>query len=585
MIGMCSVRMQTGIVAGAILSLIVVSLGCATAGLHGKEIPLPADLLVVDARILVSAIPERRAQALAIRDGRVVAVGSTVAIEGYAGERTHRIEAAGRVVIPGLIDSHAHLWGLARNRLRVDLVGTRSYAEVIDRMRARAGSVPEGQWVEGRGWDQNDWEDVRFPVHGALSEALSAHPVALRRVDGHALLVNARALAHAGIDRGTPDPPGGRILRDSAGEPTGVLIDHAMGLVLEAIPQPSRERMRVELAAAMDQAVSLGLTGVHDMGLSRRAAEVYDALGRGGDLPLRVVGFWEGESPESEQWMKSPPVRGAHEGRWSMVGVKLYQDGALGSRGAALLEDYADEPGHRGQIFHEASDLAARIRTASVAGYQVGVHAIGDRANRMALDAFEEVAARGGEARLLRPRIEHAQVIALSDIARFGELGVLAMVQPTHATSDMPWAEARLGPDRIQGAYAWRRLKEAGAHLALGSDFPVERVNPLLGIYAAITRSDASGSPAAGWRPEERLTPAEALDGFTASAAYAAGMEADLGTLEVGKWGDFVLLDVDPLRDPPGDLLGAKIALTVVGGDIQYAAPAWAFAPRPDARR
>ncbi len=585
MIGHCPNRVQgrclgTGIMAGLLLLT-----GCAALTSGAREHMPSADTLVVGGRVIVSAIPERRVEAFAIRGGRVVAVGSQAEMERWAGEDTQRIDVGGRVVMPGLIDSHAHLWGLARNRLRVDLVGTVSYGEVIEAIRIRSDSVEDGEWLEGRGWDQNDWEDSRFPTHHALSEAFPDHPVALRRVDGHALLVNARALVEAGIDASTPEPAGGRILRDGAGHPTGVLVDHAMHLVLSILPEPSPERMREELINAMAYAVSLGLTGVHDMGLSPRAVETYEALGRAGELPLRVVGFWEGESPASARWMRRPPVRFAHGGRWSLVGVKLYQDGALGSRGAALLEDYSDEPGNRGQVFHDAEELVERVRKVTQAGYQVAVHAIGDRANRMVLDAYETVSAEREDGKLWRPRIEHAQVIAASDMGRFAELGVLALMQPTHATSDMPWAGDRLGGLRVQGAYAWQTLLQTGAVVALGSDFPVESVNPLWGLHAAVTRTDAEKNPVGGWFPEERLSPPQALDGFTRSAAFAVGMESDLGTLERGKWADFVVLDVDPLRDSVTKLRESRVWMTVVGGVIQHASPEFALATRPSETR
>ena len=579
MIGHCPNRVQGRCLWAGITGVLLLLTGCA-ALTPGARDPMPsADTLVLGGRVIVSAIPERRVDAFAIRDGRVLASGTQAEMERWAGADTQRIDVGGRVVIPGLIDSHAHLWGLARNRLRVDLVGTGSYSEVIEAVRIRSHAVEDGEWLEGRGWDQNDWEDSRFPTHHALSEAFPNHPVALRRVDGHALLVNARALDEAGIDASTAEPAGGRILRDAAGRPTGVLTDHAMHLVLSILPEPSPERMREELVEAMAHAVSLGLTGVHDMGLSPRAVETYEALGRAGDLPLRVVGFWEGESPASVRWMRRPPVRFAHEGRWSLVGVKLYQDGALGSRGAALLEDYSDDPGNRGQVFHDAEELVERVRRVTEAGYQVAVHAIGDRANRMVLDAYEMASTEREDGKLWRPRIEHAQVIAASDIGRFAELGILALMQPTHATSDMPWAAARLGGLRVQGAYAWQTLLQTGAVVALGSDFPVENVNPLWGLHAAMTRTDAENHPAGGWGPEERLSPSQALEGFTRSAAFAVGMEADLGTLERGKWADFVVLDVDPLRDSPAKLRESRVWMTVVGGIIQHASPEVATAP------
>jgi predicted amidohydrolase YtcJ len=406
----------------------------------------------------------------------------------------------------------------------------------------------------------------------------------LTRVDGHAVLANGLALAAAGVDRRTPDPEGGEILRDAAGEPTGVLIDNATLLVENVAPAPGREDLRRLLTTATRRCLSLGLTGVHDAGLgypsdderARAGYPTWDVMREmadAGELGLRVYGMVGGQPLPPEAYLRREPEIGRAGGMLTVRTVKLYADGALGSRGAALLEDYADRPGHRGLLLTDPARIEETVRQAVDAGYQVGVHAIGDRANRVVLDVYERILAEHpGED--LRLRIEHAQVIAPGDIPRFAALGVIPAMQPTHATSDMYWAEKRLGRKRLAGAYAWRSLLDAGvSHLPLGSDFPVESANPFWGWYAAVTRQDAEGQPAGGWMPGQRLDREEALQGFTLDAAYAAFQEDDLGSLSPGKLADFLVLDRDPLTVPAAELRHTRVLETWVGGRRAFPLP------------
>jgi len=541
----------------------------AWAGEPGAA-PPPADLVVLDATIHTAAQSPARAEAMAVRDGRIVAVGTSVDVRRYVGGSTQVLELRGRTVLPGLIDSHGHLDGLGRKLGIVDLVGTASYDEVIARVAARARETPAGEWVLGRGWDQNDWPDQALPHHRALSEATPDHPVVLDRVDGYAVLANRRALELAGIGRDTPDPPGGKIERDAAGEPNGVLVDAATAMVKSLVPPPTPEQTERRLLAAMNACAAVGLTMVHDAGIGRAQRDAYAALLERGTFPIRVYAMAYARDPLADEVLDRGPENGD---RFTLRTIKVQIDGALGSRGALLGAPYADRPGHVGLETFPHERLEAIARRARQRGIQMRVHAIGDLGNALALDAYES--AFGGRPQpKLRWAIEHAQVVRPADIRRFARLGVVASMQATHATSDGPWAEQRLGPERVKWSYAWRQFLAAGVPLANGSDFPVESPNPMLGLYASITRRDLDGRlPAAGWRPEERLTPLEALRSFTVTGAWLAFRERDLGTLEVGRLADFVVLDRDPIAGPAAGIPDTKVLRTVVGGVTVYEAP------------
>jgi hypothetical protein len=501
-------------------------------------------------------------------EGRVEAVGAAEALaEAYPGAAV--VDLGGRTVLPGLIDSHAHLAGLAQSFTRANLVGARSKAEALDRLREFAAGLPDGAWLLGRGWDQNDWPEPVFPSRQDLDAAFPDRPVWLRRVDGHAGWANSRALAEVDRDlAGDWQEEGGYIHRDETGEPTGIFIDKAMDWVERAVPPDAPELMSRALDMATAAMVRQGLTGVHEAGTSLELMELYRAKIAAGELPVRIYAMADGLNEALEWLCENGPYEDA-SGLLTMRSVKLYADGALGSRGAALLADYSDDPGNRGLMFMDGPTLDEQLRTVLGCGLQVGVHAIGDRANREVLDALERVMPEFPD-NPGRHRLEHAQILDPADIPRFAELGVIAAMQPTHATSDMYWAGERLGEERLAGAYAWHSLAEHGAHLALGSDFPVEAVNPMLGIYAAVTRQDLEGWPEGGWLPEERMTREEALRGFTIEAARAGFMEDAVGTLEPGKYADFIVLDRDIMSVPPQDIPGTVVLQTRVGGKKVY---------------
>ena len=503
--------------------------------------------------------------------GRVLAVGDAKALLARYPD-AKRIDAAGKTVIPGLIDAHGHVMGLGYALMRVDLVDARDKAEVVARLRAYEKQLPPNAWLLGSGWDQNDWPEKAFPTAADLDAAFPERPVWLERVDGHAGWANSAALRAAATKAARPlegdwQPDGGRIERIE-GKPSGVFVDAAMSLVHAVVPAPDTAYRRQALEKALQAAVRNGLTGVHDMGVSREDLALMVQFADEQRLPLRIDAYADGDGAALAD-LCARGLYGHAGGRLQMRGVKLYADGALGSRGAALLEDYSDDPGNRGLLVTEPGALEAAMRKAHGCGVQVATHAIGDRGNRLVLDAYQRVL--GGTAKMdHRWRIEHAQVVAPEEFPRFAELGVIASMQPTHATSDMPWAQDRLGPVRIKGAYAWQRMQANGVKLALGSDFPVESVDPRRGLHAAVTRQDVHDHPAGGWRAAERLSAAEALRGFTADAAWAAHDERDVGRLAPGFRADFVVLDEDPLAVPGEQLDDLHVRSTWVDGKPVY---------------
>jgi predicted amidohydrolase YtcJ len=537
-----------------------------------RQIPMPgppADLIVHHAVVHTLAAGHPTAEAFAIRDERFVAVGTSAEVLRWRGPSTRVLDAQNRTIVPGLQDAHGHVLGLGASLRELDLRDTVTFDAIVAKVRARASEAGAGEWVIGRGWDQNRWPVTDWPAAaGPLDDAAPDNPVLLSRIDGHAALANRRALAAAGVTRDTPDPPGGRLIRDAAGTPTGVLIDMARSLVEERIPSPPREQLMRELLVADRELRRVGLTMVHDAGVSPDVIELYRELIASDRFGTRIYAMVTGLEPGD--WFTRGPLIDPRQ-RLTVRAVKLIADGALGSRGAALLEDYSDEPGNRGLLVTPPERVYAVTRAAAEAGFQTAIHAIGDRANREVLDIFERVEREVPGARDLRLRDEHAQVVDASDIPRFARLGVVASVQATHCTSDMPWALRRLGAARVaEGAYAWRKLVASGAALAQGSDFPVERPDPLLGFYAAITRQGTDGQPPGGWAPEQRLTRGEALRAMTLGAAYAAHAERDLGSIEPGKLADYVELSRDIMQVDPRDVLSTTVLRTVVGGRTVY---------------
>jgi predicted amidohydrolase YtcJ len=517
-----------------------------------------AELVLIGGDVHTMDPAHPHASAVAIREGIVEAVGSDADVRPWIGASTRVVMLDGATVTPGLVDAHCHLHGLGVDLDALDLRKTRSEQEVAELVRSRATDSP-GTWVVGRGWDQNRWPSRAFPTQRSLETATRA-PVLLTRIDGHAIWVNAAALAIAGITAQTADPPGGKIVRDVDGTPTGVLLDNAIELVEKHIPPATAAQTERRILAAVQVAIAAGITGVHEMGIDDATARAYRKLDDEGKLPLRVYAYHAGLAPGSPE-----PARG----NFAMRGVKFFADGALGSRGARLYADYDDDPGNRGLWVTEPAQLAHEVEVAVAAGWQVAIHAIGDAGIGSVLDAYAAAAQRHpGDLRL---RVEHLQVLAPADLPRLVHARAIASMQPAHATSDMPWAEARLGNQRILGAYAWRSMLEHHVPLAFGSDFPVEEVSPLLGIYAAVTRQDATGKPVGGWYAAQRMTLDEAIAAFTSGSAYAEFAESMRGTLAPGRTADLTVFDRPLAADR--SLLETRVRMTIVGGQIVYASP------------
>jgi predicted amidohydrolase YtcJ len=506
--------------------------------------------------------------ALAFEAGKVLEIGDDANLRAkYA--TAHLIDGGGRTLLPGLIDAHGHVVDLGLESVQIRLTGTTSLQQAQQRVRAYARANPQRAWLVGEGWNQVIWNLGRLPTAQELDAAVADRPAVLDRIDGHATWLNTKALRAAGITKDTPDPIGGRIERDTAGNPSGVLVDKAMDLIEAVVPQPSEAEQLAALQAAMAHMNSVGLTGVGDAGVSANVIASYRRLADQGRLSVRIYAMIADTGEDFRAISKDGPLLGYGDDRLTVRSVKLFADGALGSRGAALLAPYSDSPQQHGLLFMTDAEMERKIETALKAGYQVNIHAIGDAANHQVLDAFE-AAYRAVGGRELRNRIEHAQVVALSDIGRFKQLDLIASMQPTHATSDMNMAEARIGPERLKGAYAWRTFLDQGTVIAGGSDFPVESDNPFFGLHAAVTRTDHANLPPGGWHPEQAMTLLQAFRAFTLDAAYAEHQEHTLGSLEPGKWADFIVTDHDLFKIPPADIWKIRVEETWLGGEKVY---------------
>ena len=493
-------------------------------------------------------------------DGRVKRLLSAADARPAAAER---IDAGGKTLLPGLIDAHGHVMGLGLTAIQLDLVGTESLEELQQRLRDYAAARPNDPWIVGRGWNQELWPDKRFPTAADLDEVVANKLVILERVDGHASVVNSAALKAAGIGASTKDPVGGKIERDSNGNPTGLLIDAASNLVENKLPPPTAAQLDAALMAVQQTLLSVGVTATADMGTSVESWETYRRAGEAGRLQVRIISYAADVEP-MRAVVPNGPTQWLYGDRLRMGGVKIYGDGALGSRGAWLKRPYADQPDTRGLRFLSDEELRARVKEAARLGIQPAVHAIGDAANEQAIRTFGWLGARYPGDR--RWRIEHFQIADPADIPRLAPAGIIASMQPVHQTSDRLMAEKRLGPDRLAGAYAWQSILRSGARLAFGSDFPVESPNPFPGLAAAISRQGMDGQPPGGWIPSERLAFEQALGAFTRNAAYAGFAEDRIGSLEPGKWADFIIVDRDPAKVDPQSLARTQLLETWVAG-------------------
>ncbi len=531
----------------------------------------PADLIVTNARVYTADDARPLVEAFAVRDGRIAFVGSQREAAVLRGPNTRVVDAGGRTVIPGMVDAHAHFSGLAQTLRSVDLTGTNSLAEVIARVVAKSTSVPKGTWITGRGWDQNDWGVTDFPTHEALTAALPDHPVLLERVDGHAMYANMAAMKVAGVTAASKAPVGGQIIKDANGNPTGVFVDNASNVLEEKVPAPTA----AEYKSALKEAIALmhrwGLTGMHDAGASRTAIDTYEELAKAKELNLRLYVMISDDKTALDHYFAKGPQSALYDGQLWVRAVKLYADGAMGSRGAALLEPYSDDPNNSGLLKSTQEHIRDVAERGLKAGFQINSHAIGDRGNRVVLDAYEQ-ALKTVPSVDHRFRVEHAQILHYDDIPRFAQLGVIPSMQASHQTSDMYWIGKRLGPTRLYGAYAWQSLLQTGVVIPNGSDFPVEQVNPLISFHAAIARQDARDWPAGGWFPEQKMSREEALRSMTIWPAYAGFQETSMGSITAGKFADFVILDTDIMRVPAEMVMKTRVLSTWVGGRAVFEA-------------
>lgn len=506
-------------------------------------------------------------KSVAIKNGKFIETSNVSLAEKYSNSIV--IDGNGKTLLPGLIDAHGHVMGLGFQQLNVDLMGISSLEATLDTLKSYAEANPDLEWIQGRGWNQTLWEENEFPTAADIDKVISDRPVWLSRVDGHAGWGNTMALQMAGVSKDTPDPQGGKIIRDGSGKATGVFIDAAQGFVESEIPAPTEKEQKLALEKAYDQMAKMGITSVHDAGVGVKAWELYKEFADQGKAKTRIYGMISGSGGTFDELSKNGPIKSYANDMLALRSVKLYSDGALGSRGAAMLQPYSDDPGNVGLLFMEQEEMDASVSKVVGKGFQANIHAIGDAGNRQVLDALEKAQNEHGD-QGLRNRVEHAQIVSLTDIPRFKELDIIASMQPTHATSDKNMAEDRVGPQRIKGGYAWKTFLEQGTVVAAGSDFPVEHSNPFFGLYSAVTRMDHSGNPEGGWYPNESLTRQEALRAFTIDAAYAAHQEDVLGSVEAGKWADFILLDENYFEIPASEIWKIKVHETWVAGKKVY---------------
>jgi predicted amidohydrolase YtcJ len=507
--------------------------------------------------------------AIAVQDGKVVTTGALNDLQQEM-EGFNLIDGEGKTLIPGLIDAHTHVMGLGYQQLDVDVQGVDSLEETLEIIGQYAEDNPDLEWIQGRGWNQVLWEENEFPTAEDLDRVVPDRPVYLTRVDGHAAWTNSRAMEIAGISRDTPDLQGGVVLRDEFGDATGIFVDATMNYIEDHIPARTAEENYQAFELALQEMTKHGLTSVHDARINVDTWEMYKDFADEGELITRIYAMIGGTGDTFDELAQNGPIESYADDMLALRSVKISADGALGSRGAAMIEHYHDDPGNSGLLFYDQQELNEMVIKGASNGFQMNIHAIGDAANRQVLDAFQNAKEELGDQSDLRHRVEHAQIVHPDDIPRFVELDLIASMQPTHATSDMNMAEDRVGSERMEGAYAWQTFLDQGTVIAGGSDFPVEDVNPFYGLYSSITRQDHGGMPPGGWYSEHRLSREETLRIFTRDAAYSAHQEDVLGTLEAGKWADFILIDRDIFEVDASEIWQTEVLETWVAGEKVY---------------
>lgn len=555
------------------LVLVTICLQLSCIDRHPK-----ADLVLFNGNIYTLNSTQPKAEALAVTDGKIVYVGNNVNANQWVADTTAILDLEGKTLTPGFIEGHGHLMGIGENLINLDLLNTRSYEEIIELVKAKVDSAEDGEWIKGRGWHQDKWfvlpENMinGFPTHHKLSEISPDNPVVLSHASGHAVLVNAKAMELAGITKDTPDPEGGTIFKDVSGNPTGILNETAELLMDAVIPEDSDERRIQILNMAIEECLKNGITSFHDAGSKQKNIDLYESFLNNGLLKIRLYVMLDGSKEELlTNWYATGPKIGLGDNYLTIRSIKLYADGALGSRGALLLDDYTDAPGVQGLRITPADQIMRVAEQGTKNGFQIATHCIGDRANHEVLDMYEIILKSDTTMSNPRFRIEHAQHIAAEDIPRFGRLGVIPSMQAIHMSSDRPWAIDRLGEQRIvEGAYMWQDLLTTGANVMNGTDAPVEPLYPLASYFASVTRQTLEGKPDNGYEPDQKMTREQALAAYTINNAYGAFEESIKGTIEIGKVADFTVLSKDILKIPAEEILATEIEYTIVNGEILY---------------
>lgn len=537
--------------------------------------PAAADLVLKNGNIYTVNDKQPRAAAIAIKDDKIVFVGSNAGAQSYVGKETRVIDLQGKTVVPGLTDAHCHLIGIGQREMTLNLEGITNLQDFLAKVKSRVDQAKPGDWVTGRGWIETFWQPAVFPTREDLDRVAPSNPVFLVRADGHGAVANSAALKIGGVNKDTKDPFGGQVIRNSStGEPAGMLLDNAQAFVSRHIPARTEGNTEDAVILGVKRSIELGWTEVQDAGGSFADVEVFKKLYADGKIKLRIYKAVYGPGPEAQRLFKDGPIIGAFGHRLNVRTIKVVSDGALGSRGAALLEPYSDAKDSSGFLRVKEEDLQPMLREALEKGIQVETHAIGDRANRFVLDQYEKAfKAVPNESRKFRDerwRDEHSQIINPADLPRFAKLGIIPSMQPSHAIGDLHFVPSRIGIERTKGAYAWQTLLKSGAKIPGGSDAPVERGEPMIEFYAAVTRKDIRGFSGEGWHPEEAVTREQALKMFTIWAAYAAFEESLRGTIEVGKLADLTILSADIMKIPEPEILKTRNVMTVINGEVVY---------------
>jgi len=537
-----------------------------------------ADTIFINGNIYTVNEKQPHAEAIAVHRGRIIFVGSNAEAEKFRGNKTRTVDLAGKTVTPGFTDSHCHIFEIGEREITLNLEGTNTREDFLAKVKERVAQTERDKWITGRGWIETFWRPPQFPTRADLDKIAPDNPVFLTRADGHAAVANSAALTIANIVRDTPKPFGGEILKDpKTGEPTGMLLDNAMDLVAKNIPPPSEPERERALLLGIKREVELGWCEIQNAGSELSDQEIIRRAYAGGKMKLRMINAAYGPGEAADTLLKNGATLNAFDHRFTQRTIKVIFDGALGSRGAALLAPYSDEANSSGFLTQKPEELRPMFEEALRRGIQVETHAIGDRANRLILDLYEQAfkAVPPGERKIQEPRwrVEHAQILSDQDIPRFAKLGIIASMQPSHAISDLFFAPSRLGMARLAGAYAWNSLLKSGVTICGGSDAPVERGEPMIEFYAAVTRRSIKGESAEGWHPEQAVTREQALRMFTINAAYAAFEENDKGSIEVGKLADFTVLSADIIKIPAPEILKTRCQMTIIGGEIVSNAP------------